>query len=69
MGKMKLYELAKEINISSKDLLEKAKSMGIEVKSHLSTIEESDVAKLKSSITGTNTAKEDNSAKKIEKKT
>ena len=68
MGKMKLYELAKEINISSKDLLEKAKSMGIEVKSHLSTIEESDVAKLKSSITGTNTAKEDNSAKKIEKK-
>ena len=49
MGKMKLYELAKEMNVSSKDLLEKAKKMGIDVKSHLSSIEDEDIKKLKSS--------------------
>ena len=60
MGKMKLYELAKEMKISSKDLLEKAKSIGIEIKSHLSTIEETDITKLKKSLTSKNTVKEDN---------
>ena len=47
MGKMKLYELAKEMNISSKDLLDTAKSLGLKIKSHLSNIEEEDVIKLK----------------------
>ncbi len=47
MGKMKLYELAKELNVSSKDLLEQAKALGIEIKSHLSSLEEEDAKKLK----------------------
>ena len=49
MGKIKLYELAKEMNVSSKELLEKAKKMGIDVKSHLSSLEYEDIKKLKSS--------------------
>ena len=36
LGKMKLYELAKEMNVSSKELLEQAKMIGINIKSHLS---------------------------------
>ena len=40
---MKLYELAKEMDVSSKDLLEQAKEMGINIKSHLSVISDEDV--------------------------
>ncbi len=47
MGKMKLYELAKEMDVSSKELLEQAKALGIQIKSHLSSIEEDEVKKLK----------------------
>ena len=47
MGKMKLYELAKELNLTSKELLDKAKKIGIEVKSHLSGLEEDDVSKIR----------------------
>ena len=38
MGKIKIHELAKEIGMSSKDVLEKAKSLGIDVTSHLSNV-------------------------------
>ena len=48
MGKMKVYELAKEINVSSKELLDEAKILGIDLKSHLSSIEDKDVETLKS---------------------
>ena len=47
MGKMKLHELAKELNLASKELLEKAREMGIEVKSHLSSLEEEEVERLR----------------------
>ena len=47
LGKMKLYELAKEMDVSSKDLLEQAKEMGINIKSHLSVISDDDVKNLK----------------------
>ena len=47
MGKMKVHELAKELGISSKELIEKLADLGIEVKSHLSTLEESDIKKVK----------------------
>ena len=47
MSKVKLYELAKEMNVSSKDLLDEAKKMGLDVKSHLSNIDDKDVKILK----------------------
>ena len=47
MGKMKLYELAKEMNLSSKELLEQAKAIGIGIKSHLSVISDDDIKNLK----------------------
>ncbi len=63
MGKIKLYELAKEMNVSSKDLLEKAKKLGIELKSHLSVVSDEDVKKLKEDNNET-----ENKPKKSEKK-
>ena len=51
MGKMKVHELAKELNLSSKELLEKIKSVGIEAKSHMSSLEENDVEKIRKAFT------------------
>ena len=50
MGKIKLYELAKDLDLTSKELLEKAVEMGIAVKSHLSSLEDEDVEKLKKNL-------------------
>jgi translation initiation factor IF-2 len=47
LGKLKVYELAKMMNLSNTEMLEKLNKMGIDAKSHLSTLEESDVEKVK----------------------
>ena len=39
LGKIKIYEIAKKFNLTSKDVLEVAKKLNIDVKSHLSSIE------------------------------
>ena len=46
MGKTKVHELAKKIGVNSKDIIEKAESMGIELKSHLSVLEDDEVKKI-----------------------
>ncbi len=43
MGKIKVHEIAKQLDLTSKEVMQKAKELGIEIKSHLSSIEE-DVA-------------------------
>ena len=63
MGKIKLYDLAKELNLTSKELLKIAGEMGIEVKSHLSSLEDEQVEKIKNKFSA-----KDNLIKK-EKKT
>ena len=68
MGKMKLYELAKEMDISSKDLLEKAKALGINIKSHLSNIEDEDAKKLRENFGKKTKESEIKAVKKEEKK-
>lgn len=72
MGKIKLYELAKEMNVASKELLEKAKKMGIELKSHLSVLTDEDVQKLSRDNETINNSNEknktENQFKKTEKK-
>jgi len=46
----KVYELAKELNVQSKDLVGKAKELGLEVKSHMSNLDESGVKKLEKAV-------------------
>ena len=67
MGKMKIYELAKELNLTSKEIMAKAKEIGIEVKTHMSSIEENEVNKIKNKI-GKIIKKEEDKTKKEEKK-
>ena len=67
MGKMKLYELAKEMDVSSKELLEQAKKIGIDIKSHLSVVSDEDVKNLKAKYQRNNsdvTKKEEKKPKK-----
>ncbi len=47
MGKIKIYEIAKELDLTSKEILEVAQKMNIDVKSHMSSIEEEDAKKNK----------------------
>ena len=47
MGKTKVHELAKELKVESKQIISKAKEIGIEVTSHLSSLEEEQVNKIK----------------------
>ena len=51
MGKLKVYELAKEMNLTNQEMIEKLKNIGVEVKSHLSIVEDSVVEKLKGGAT------------------
>ena len=46
MVKKRVYELAKELKIENKELMHKLTSMGIAVKSHMSTVDEEDIERL-----------------------
>ncbi len=50
MGKIKIYELAKELEVDNKELLEIANKLGITAKSHLSGIEEDEAKKIKENL-------------------
>lgn len=52
MDKIKIYELAKKLDITSKDLVNKAKELGMEVSSHLSSISVEQAEKLEKSLKG-----------------
>lgn len=43
MSKIRVYELAKELNLSSKDLISKLNDLDIKVKNHMSTLEDEEV--------------------------
>ena len=47
MSKIRIHELAKELDISSKLVIEKVKEYGLEASSHMSTLEDDTVKKLK----------------------
>ena len=46
MGKIKIYEIAKKLNLPSKDVLNVAQSMNLNVKNHLASIDEEEAKKL-----------------------
>ena len=51
MGKIKIYEIAKKLDLTSKEVLEMAKKLNIDVKSHMSSIDEEDAKKIENSFT------------------
>jgi translation initiation factor IF-2 len=52
MAKIRVYELARDLNMTNKDLLEKIASTGISVKNHMSTLDEAEVEKIRQNLYG-----------------
>ena len=50
MAKIKIHEIAKKIGLTSKEIIEKANELGINVKSHLSSIEDEQAEKIEKSL-------------------
>ena len=67
MGKIKIHEIAKKLDLTSKEIIERAKKLGIEVKNHLSSIEHTDETKIEESFKNTENGKKEKKAS--EKKT
>jgi len=55
MGKIRVYELARELNIKNKELLEKLSKMAIKVNSHMSSLDDEAVAEVKANLLGNKT--------------
>ena len=52
MGKVKIHEIAIKIGVNSKEVLEKALELGLDVKSHMSSVDEVDAKKIESKFSG-----------------
>ena len=50
MGKIKIYEIAKKLDLTSKEVLEMAQKLNIEVKSHMSSVEEEEAKKIENNL-------------------
>lgn len=68
MSKTRVYELAKELNVASKEIIEKAKELGISYNSHMSTMEEAEISKIKGAWNSKPAAKPAPKAEKKEAK-
>lgn len=52
MAKIRVYQLAKELNMDSKELVEKLKAGGVMIKNYMSTLDDQAVAKARDIVTG-----------------
>ena len=48
----KVYELARDMDLKSKEIIERAAKAGIELKSHMSTLSDQDISKIKGEDAG-----------------
>ncbi|KKI92609.1 translation initiation factor IF-2 [Bacillus sp. SA1-12] len=60
MTKMRVYEYAKQTNVSSKDIISTLKEMNVEVNNHMSTIEDDVIVKLDNKFKTANQEKTNN---------
>lgn len=65
MAKERIYEVAKELDIDNKVVIQKAKELGFDVKNHMSSLEDAQVKQLKGSFQNSAPA---NKAEKTNKK-
>lgn len=52
MAKVRVYELAKELNMDNKELVEKLKACGVTIKNYMSTLDEQEVARAREAALG-----------------
>ena len=70
-NKIKIHEISKKIGVSNKEILERAKKLGIEVTSHLSGVDEDEAKKIEESFISnkTNSVANNNEKSKKNKET
>jgi len=64
LGKIKVHEIAKKLNLTSKEIIEIAQKLNIEVKSHLSNVEDNEAEKIEKEISNRNVSKKDRTENK-----
>ena len=52
MAKIRIYELARDLNVTNKELVDKIRNMDIDVKSHMSSLDDEDVTRIKNNLLG-----------------
>jgi len=52
MTKLRVYELAKELDMPNKDLVDKISSLGIQIKGHMSSLDEEEAQLVRDTVTG-----------------
>ena len=67
LGKIKIYDIAKKLNLTSKKVLEVANKLKIDAKSHLSGIEEEEAERIENEIVKKETKKQGKGNVKKEK--
>ncbi len=67
MKKIRVYELAKQLGLSSKDLIQKLAENNIVVKNHMSSLEDADAQKIISLCSNKKPAKEQKLVEKVDK--
>ena len=67
LGKIKLYDIAKELNLTSKEVLEIVRNLNINAKSHLSAVDETDAEKIRENAKKTNKKPEEKKINSNEK--
>ncbi len=65
MTRLRVHELAKELNMENKDLIDRIEKLGIEVKNHMSTLTDSAVLKLRQQFAELRSAPEKVEEKRI----
>ncbi len=68
MGKTKIYDIAKELGLTSKEVIEIAQKLNIEAKSHLSSLEDEEVKRIKENAGKEKTVKKEEKKASTEKK-
>ena len=69
MSKLRVYEIAKQIEKDSSEIIAKAKELGIEVKNHMSSLTDEDAQKIKDSFGATKAEKKSEEVKTLVKET
>ena len=68
MPKTRVHEMAKELNVSSKEIITKMEAYGKTVTNHMSALDESDVSRLRKDFSSKNSGKPDAEKPKAPKK-
>ena len=68
MGKIKIHEIAKKLGLTSKEVLDVAKGLNIEAKSHLSGVSDEEAEKIESACSKNNRKNKEEQTKETNKK-